>query len=55
MKFQLDRMQTVGFSQKRKINRNFQRGITLLIFGGLYLETICAAPHHGLTTNQLSA
>ena len=24
-----------GFSRKRKIKRNFQRGTTLLIFGGL--------------------
>ena len=25
-------------SQKQKIYRNFQRGLTLLIFGGLYAE-----------------
>ena len=39
-------------SKKQNVGRNFQRGITLLIFGGL--QTICTAPHHGLTINQVS-
>ena len=46
-----------GEGQKRKIYINFQRDITLLIYGGLYPQTICAALHHGqlITINQVSA
>ena len=33
----------------------FSKGYYCLNFMDCNLKTICAAPHHGLTTNQVSA